>query len=73
MDRTTPKYVTIVLEMNDGRTMEQLLQLFNNSIYVEGCRIVDIYDCNIPELLDECNHQYSELLIEHQDSQNEIY
>ena len=58
------KIVTLVLELTDEATIEQLMDLYKNSTYIHGARIRAVYDGDLPELLCECETNYSELLEE---------
>jgi hypothetical protein len=60
----SPKIVTVVIELSDEQTVEKLYQLYKNNIHTYGARVINILNGNIPELLDECNQNYSNLLLE---------
>lgn len=58
------RFVTVVLELHDDTTADKLMELYQNSTYIEGATIHSVLEGNIPELLDECEHNYSELVIQ---------
>lgn len=60
-----PKVVTVVLEIDDEHTVEQIIALYKDSIYVHGCKVLNILEGDVPELLDECENNYSNLLTEY--------
>ena len=58
------KVVTVVLEIEENQTVEKLYELFKDSVWTHGCRVRNIVDGDIPELLDECSQNYADLLSE---------
>lgn len=60
----TPRFVTVVLELHDGMTADRLMELYQNSTYVEGASIKSWYEGDLPELLDECEKNYSAMIAE---------
>jgi hypothetical protein len=60
----TPQFVTVVLELHDNMTANKLMELYQNSTYVEGATIHAVYEGNLPELLNECEHNYNEMIMQ---------
>ena len=63
MSHINNKLYTVVLELNDEQTIEKLMEIYQSSIWVDGARILHVHEGDLPQLLDECNHNYSELLL----------
>ena len=56
-----PKIITVVLEISDDTTMEALMAAYRNSQYIEGARILSVYEGPLDELINESQSIYLEV------------